>query len=211
MVAVVDGVEKQPLPAFYLVDAVVAAPAAGTGRLNATLEVFLDPKEEFKQIFYEGWRDQRDCVRPNMHRADWPRHEGSVRPVAALCDASGRSELLDRNDMMGSEDPIGHSYVRGGDMPSVPNSRGGLLGADFAIENGRYKITKVYDTESWNPDLHAPSAPGVDVSVGNYLVATRRTAESAGHIYRLLDGTSNQRTVLSIKNLRRWTARIRSP
>ena len=65
---------------------------------------------------------------------------------------------------MGAEIAIGHSYVRGGDMPEVPPSPGGLLGADFAIEGGRYKITRIYDNESWNPDLRAPlAAPGVDV------------------------------------------------
>ena len=48
----------------------------------------------------------------------------------------------------------------------------GLLGADFAIENGRYRITKIYDDESWNPDLRAPlAAPGVDVRVGDYILA----------------------------------------
>jgi tricorn protease len=104
--------------------------------------------------------------------------------------------------MMGAEIAIGHSYVRGGDMPSVPPSIGGLLGADFGIEGGRYKITRIYDTESWNPDLRAPlAAPGVDVKVGDFIVAVNGIELKApDNIYRLLDGTANRQTVLAINS-----------
>ncbi len=126
--------------------------------------MYLEPKEEFKQIFDEGWRNQRDYLYvPNMHGADWPKMKemyGALLPYV-----NHRADLNYLLDMMGAEIAIGHSYVRGGDMPEVPPSPGGLLGADFAIENGRYKITRIYDDESWNPDLRAPlAAPGVDVS-----------------------------------------------
>src|SRR5207248_3427083 len=111
-----------------------------------------------------------------------------------------RADLNYLIDMMGSEISIGHSYVRGGDMPSVPQDPGGLLGADFAIENGRYKITKIYDTESWNPDLRAPLAtPGVEVSVGDYILAINGTELKApDNIYRLLDGTANRQIALTV-------------
>jgi tricorn protease len=193
--------ENAAPPSLFLVDADRQAPTAGQGRLNATLRMYLEPKEEFKQIFYEGWRNQRDYLYvPNMHGADWPRMKevyGQLLPYAMH-----RADLNYLIDMMGSEISIGHSYVRGGDMPSVPASHGGLLGADFAIENGRYKITKIYDNESWNPDLHAPLAmPGVEVSVGDYVVAIDGVELKApDNIYRLLDGTANQQTVLSVNS-----------
>src|SRR4029078_37903 len=114
-----------------------------------------------------------------------------------------RADLNYLVDMMGAEIAIGHSYVRGGDMPDVPNGpAGGVLGADFAIENGRYRITRIFDNESWNPDLRAPlSAPGVDVNVGDYIVAINGTELRApDNIYRLLDGTANRQTVLTVNN-----------
>jgi len=186
-------------PALYLVDADRTVPVAGAGRLTATLRMYLDPKEEFKQIFYEGWRNQRDYLYvPNMHGADWPR----LKEVYGqwLPSAMHRADLNYLLDLMGSEIAIGHSYVRGGDMPSVPASRGGLLGADFSIESGRYKITRIYDNESWNPDLHAPLAePGLDVAVGDYIVAINgEELRAPDNIYRLLDGTANMQTVLSV-------------
>ena len=109
-----------------------------------------------------------------------------------------RADLNYLLDMMGSEIAIGHSFVRGGDMPALPSSPGGLLGADFAIDNGRYKITRIYDNESWNPELRAPLAePGVNVSAGDYIVAINgEELKAPDNIYRLLDGTANRQTVL---------------
>src|SRR5262249_15691752 len=97
---------------------------------------------------------------------------------------------------------IGHSYVRGGAMPEVPRDAGGLLGADFTIESGRYKITRIYDNESWNPDLRAPlAAPGVDVSVGDYILALNGVElKTPDSIYRLLDGTGSRKTAVTVNN-----------
>jgi tricorn protease len=87
-------------------------------------------------------------------------------------------------------------------MPEVPPSIGGLLGADFAIEGGRYKITRIYDNESWNPDLRAPlAAPGVDVAVGDFILAINGVdLKAPDNIYRLLDGTANRQTALTINS-----------
>ncbi|MGH9762157.1 MAG: PDZ domain-containing protein, partial [Blastocatellia bacterium] len=188
-------------PALFLVDAERNPPQAGQGRLNATLRMYLDPKEEFKQIFNEGWRNQRDYLYvPNMHGTDWVKDKemyGQMLPYV-----NHRADLNYLLDIMGAEIAIGHSYVRGGDMPEVPRSYGGLLGADFAIENGRYKITKIYDDESWNPELRAPlAAPGVNVSVGDFIVAINGVELKApDNIYRLLDGTANRQTVLAVNS-----------
>jgi tricorn protease len=188
-------------PGLFLVDADRTPPQQGQGRINATLRMYLDPKDEFRQIFNEGWRNQRDYLYvPNMHGTDWVKDKQMYG--AFLPYVNHRADLNYLLDMMGSEIAIGHSYVRGGDMPTVPPSIGGLLGADFAIEGGRYKITRVYDTESWNPDLRAPlAAPGVDVKVGDFIVAVNGIELKApDNIYRLLDGTANRQTVLAINS-----------
>jgi tricorn protease len=188
-------------PSLFLVDADRTPPQAGQGRLSFTLRMSLDPKEEFTQIFNEGWRNQRDYLYvPNMHGSDWPKMKqmyGQLLPYV-----KHRADLNYLLDNMGAEIAIGHSYVRGGDMPNVPQSTGGLLGADFAIDAGRYKITRIYDNESWNPDLRAPLAsPGVDVSVGDYVLAINGVELRApDNIYRLLDGTANRQTVLSLNS-----------
>jgi tricorn protease len=188
-------------PGLFLVDADRVAPQPGQGRLNVSLQMYLEPKEEFKQIFNEGWRNQRDYLYvPNMHGSDWPKMKemyGQLLPYVMH-----RADLNYLLDNMGAEIAIGHSYVRGGDMPEVPSSPGGLLGADFTIDSGRYKITRIYDNESWNPDLRAPlSAPGVEVSTGDYILAINGTELKApDNIYRLLDGTAGRQTVLTVNN-----------
>jgi tricorn protease len=188
-------------PSLFLVDADKNPPQANQGRLTAMLRMYLDPKEEFKQIFYEGWRNQRDYLYvPNTHGADW---KGMKEMYGELLPyVMHRADLNYLLDNMGAEIAIGHSYVRGGDIPAVPASLGGLLGADFAVENGLYKISRIYDNESWNPELRAPlSAPGVDVSVGDYILAINGiNLRAPDNIYRLLDGTANKQTVLTVNN-----------
>ncbi|MDE3053014.1 MAG: PDZ domain-containing protein, partial [Gemmatimonadota bacterium] len=186
-------------PSLFLVDADRNPPQAGAGRLTFTLRMYLDPKQEFTQIFNEDWRNQRDYLYvPNMHGSDWPKMKtmyGQFLPYAMH-----RADLNYLMDMMGAEIAIGHSYVRGGDMPEVPRTTTGLLGADLAVENGRYRITKIYDNESWNPDLHAPLAvPGLDVHVGDYILAVNgQDLAGTDNVYRLLDGTADRQTVLSV-------------
>src|SRR5580704_9776082 len=193
------GAENAQPPSLFLVDADRVVPTAGTGRLNATLRMYLEPKEEFKLIFYEGWRNQRDYLYvPNMHGADWPKMKemyGQLLPYV-----NHRADLNYLLDMMGAEISIGHSFVRGGDMPPLPSSPGGLLGADFTIDSQRYKITRIYDNESWNPELRAPLAqPGVMVSTGDYVLAVNgMELRAPDNIYRLLDGTANRQTVLTL-------------
>ena len=185
--------------ALYLVDADRQPPAASQGRLTAALRAYIDPRAEFQQIFAEGWRNQRNnlYVR-NMHGADWPAVRRMYEPL--LEHVNHRADLNYLLDIMGAELAVGHSYVRGGDMPEVPTSTAGLLGADFAIENGRYRITRVYDAESWNPELRAPLAmPGVNVSRGDYILAINGVdLRAPDNIYRLLDGTANRQTVLTV-------------
>ncbi len=188
-----------PAPQLFLVDADRTPPQAGAGRLNYSLRMYLEPKEEFKQIFNEGWRNQRDYLYvPNMHGADWPKMKqmyGQLLPFVMH-----RADLNYLMDMMGAEIAIGHSYVRGGDMPTVPQPVAGLLGADFVIENGRYKVTRIYDNESWNPDLRSPLAtPGANVNAGDYILAINGVELNApDNIYRLLDGTANRQTTLTV-------------
>jgi tricorn protease len=186
--------------ALFLVDAAGAqVPAAGAGRLAATLRAYIDPKAEYRQIFNEGWRNQRNNLYvKNLHGSDWPAMKRMYEPL--LEHVNHRADLNYLIDMMGAEIAIGHSYVRGGDMPEVPANTGGLLGADFTIAGGRYRVARIYDAESWNPDLRAPLAtPGVNVSTGDYILAVNGVELRApDNIYRLLDGTANKQTVLTV-------------
>lgn len=188
---------------LYIVDAAArTAPAAGSGRLSATLRAYIDPKAEFKQIFDEGWRNERNNLYvQNMHGTDWNADKAMYAPL--LPHVKHRADLNYLMDMMGAEIAIGHSYVRGGDMGiDSPSSVAGLLGADISVANNRYRIDRIYESESWNPELRAPLAmPGVNVRNGDYILAINGVPLTApDNIYRLLDGTANRQTVLTVNN-----------
>jgi len=192
---------QAPAPSLFLVDADRTPPQPGSGRLNYSLRMYLDRAAEFKQIFNEGWRNQRDYFYvPNLHGTNWPK----MREIygAMLPYVMHRADLNYLMDMMGAETAIGHSYVRGGDMPDVPSSPGGLLGADLVVENGRYKVVRIFDNESWNPELRSPLAvPGANVNVGEYILAVNGTELRApDNIFRLLDGTANRQTTLTVND-----------
>ena len=190
------------MPQLFLVDAAgPTAPAAGKGKLRAQLNMLVDPHAEFAQIFDEGWRNERDYFYvKNMHGSDWPAMKkmyGQLLPYV-----NDRADLNYLLDEMGAETAIGHSFVRGGDLPTVQQPGVGLLGADFVVENGRYRITQIYGTDSWNPDLRAPlTEPGVNVHVGDYVLAVNdQELRAPDNIYRLFDGTANHQTVITVNS-----------
>jgi tricorn protease len=186
---------------LFLVDADKAPPAAGAGKLAVQLRMLVDPRAEFAQIFNEGWRNQRDYLYvKNMQGSDWPAMKTMYG--ALLPSVNHRADLNYLLDMMGAEIAVGHSFVSGGDIPEAQPTTAGLLGADFTVDRGRYRIARIYDAESWNPDLRAPlAAPGVDVRVGDYLLAVNGVElHASDNVYRLLDGTANKQTVITVSS-----------
>jgi tricorn protease len=95
---------------------------------------------------------------------------------------------------------LGHTYVGGGDTPQARAVPGGLLGADFRVEYGRYRFARVYDGENWNPTLRAPlTAPGVNVKAGEYLLAVNgRELRGTDNIYAFFESTANKNVVIKV-------------
>jgi tricorn protease len=175
----------------------------GDGPINvATLEMRVDPRAEWQQIFRETWRIQREYFYdPKMHGANWQAIYDKYRP---LVDHVGhRADLGYLIAQVGGELSVGHSYLIGtGDIPAEDPVSVGLLGADYAIENGYYRIKKIYSGENWNPELRAPlSAPGIQVSEGDYLVEVNGLpVTSSMNIYSLFEGTANRQTFIRVNS-----------
>ncbi|MFN1835703.1 PDZ domain-containing protein [Balneola sp. MJW-20] len=144
----------------------------GDGRLNISdVKIKIDPSAEYEQIFREGWRFMRDFLYvDNMHGAPWDDVYEWYSPW--IKHVKHRSDLNYVVDIMSGEVAVGHSYVSGGDYPDLESVPAGLLGADISLQNGAYRIDKIYTGESWNPDLTAPlSGPGINVTEGDYILA----------------------------------------
>jgi len=153
-------------------------PEPGKGRLNLdAVEVRVVPALEWPQIFDEAWRVNRDYFYdPGMHGADWKAMKAKY--AAFLPDLACRADLNRLIQWMCSELAVGHHRVGGGDFPAQPaRVPGGLLGADYTVENGRYRFKKVFGGLNWTPELRAPLAePGTEVKAGEYLLAVEGRA-----------------------------------
>jgi tricorn protease len=172
----------------------------GEGALKlADVEVYVDPRAEWRQMYAEVWRIERDFFYdPNLHglnlQAVTKRYQPYVDHVASRADLNYIFE-----DMLG-ELTAGHVFVGGGDLPQAKPVKGGLLGADFTVEGGRYRFARVYDGENWNPDLTAPlTQPGVNVVAGEYLIAVGgKDLRAADSVYRALEDTAGKQVVLRV-------------
>ena len=139
---------------------------------TSAIEVKVDPRAEWKEMLEDAWRINRDYFYdPNMHGVDWKAMRAKYS--AFLPDLAVRQDLNRVLRWMLSELSVGHSYITNfGDTSETKKVPGGLLGADYAIENGRYRFTKVYGGLNWNPKLRSPlTEPGVNVKAGEYLIA----------------------------------------
>ncbi len=131
----------------------------------------IDPRSEWRQIFHEAWRLERDFFYdPNMHGVDW----AAVREqyAALLDDVASRDDLTYIIAEMISELNVGHAYYRPGSREDTPRAGVGMLGAQFTLENGAYRISRILEGAAWDADARGPlSQPGIDVEEGDYLLA----------------------------------------
>jgi tricorn protease len=177
---------------------VVPKPGEGALKLDR-MEVRVDPRAEWKQMYAEVWRIERDFFYdPNLHGVDLKTYEAKYEPYL---DRLGSREELNYllREMLG-ELSVGHLYVGGGARPEVKRVAGGLLGADYRIENGRYRFARVYNGENWNPELRAPlTQPGVNVVAGEYLLAVNgRELRGSDNLYSFFEATAGKSVVLRV-------------
>jgi tricorn protease len=135
------------------------------------LAMELDPVAEWRQIFDDVWRIERDFFYdPNMHGVDWA--EMRERYGALLDDVVTRWDL---NFILGeliAELNASHAYRGGGDTEQPDRMGVGLLGCDFTLEDGAYRISRILDAAAWDSEARSPlNAPGVEVDEGDYLLA----------------------------------------
>jgi tricorn protease len=177
------------------------APAkAGDGELKLDgLQVWVEPRAEWKQMFHETWRIERDFLYdPHYHGLNLTATEEKYGPFVNSLDS--RADLNYLFEEMLGELTLGHVFIGGGETPDVKKTKTGLLGADYKIENGRYRFERVYDGENWNPQLRAPlTQPGAEVKAGEYLVAVQGVdVTSADEVYSFFGETAGMPVVIKV-------------
>lgn len=144
------------------------------------LVVELDPREEWRQIYYEGWRHMRDFTwEPGLGGLDWE----AVRDQYAtlLPRLATRDDLRDLMGEVIGELSTSHTYVWGGDYGYGGDSVDvGLLGADLTREGQAWRVERIYRGDPAD-NVRSPLAePGVDVLEGEYILAVNHQPLPAG-------------------------------
>ena len=163
------------------------------------LEVLVNPREEWKQIYHEVWRVERDFFYdPHYHGLDLAAAEKKYAPY--LANIGSRQDLNYLFEEMLGELTVGHLFVFGGESPEVKRTQTGLLGADYKIEKGRYRFARIYNGENWNPELSAPlTQPGVNVVAGEYLLAVNgKELHASDNLYSFFEETAGKQVVLKV-------------
>ncbi|WP_293898754.1 S41 family peptidase [Phenylobacterium sp.] len=174
-------------------------PADETKLKLADLSVWVDPRAEWRQMYHETWRIERDFLYdPKAQGLDLARAEKVYAPF--LDGLAGRQDLNTLFEEMTGQLGLGHVFVRGGALPSQTQVKVGLLGADYDVDAGRYRIKRILRGENWNPSLQAPlSQPGVNVAEGEYLLAVNgREVTADAEVYRAFEGLAGKQTVITV-------------
>jgi tricorn protease len=184
----------------WFIAAADKAPKAGEGALHLDgWEVYVEPRSEWRQMFEEVWRIERDFFYdPHYHGLDLAQARRVYEPF--LDGLAGRADLNYLfGDMLGCFN-VQHMYVRGGARPEPRPIKVGLLGADYKLEQGRYRFARVFDGENWNPPLKAPlTQPGVNVQAGEYLLAVNgRQLRASDEVYSFFLETAGKQVVLKV-------------
>jgi tricorn protease len=176
----------------------------GEGSISlADMKVEVDPPQEWKNVFNEVWRQERDYFfEPSMNGVDWQKEKD--RYAQLLPYVADRYSLTSIMGGMISELSNSHTYVGGGAYPELHAVNVGLLGADYEVDagSGMYRFKKIFSGENWDASKRSPlTEPGVNVKEGEYLVAINGRALVAPHTPdELLTNTANEVVTLSVNS-----------
>ena len=166
---------------------------------TANMKTKADPKAEWAHIFHDAWRMEKEYFyAQNMHGLDWRAVEKKYEP---LVQHLGRREDLNALiiDMI-AELQVGHNRISGGDLYRPDTAPIGLLGADYEIAGGRYRIRRLLKGAPWNPFDSAPLAvPGLRLKEGDYILAVDgRELSGDDNIFSFFEGTVGKQVRLTV-------------
>jgi tricorn protease len=175
-------------------------PEPGDGALALdAMEIAVDPRAEWRQMFREGYRLHRDYFYdPEYHGLDL---EAAYRKYLPFLEHVGhRDDLNYLLAEFSGELVVGHAYVGFGDIPAPEPVSVGLLGADYAVDQDRYRIRRIYAGLNWRPELRSPlTEPGVNVNEGDYILAVNgQPLHASANLFSAFAKTADRITDLLI-------------
>ncbi|HUQ31861.1 MAG TPA: PDZ domain-containing protein [Pyrinomonadaceae bacterium] len=165
-----------------------APPKPEDGRFKVNpIEFVLDPRAEWRQMYAEAWRRMREYFYDrNLHGqnpAALKEHYAAYLPGIAA-----REDLNALFKEMFSHLSTSHMGIVGGDHVGEQGARQettGLLGADFEIAEGRYRIKRILTGDNARGIASPLAEPGVNARAGEYLLAVDgEEIEASENLYR---------------------------
>jgi tricorn protease len=167
------------------------------------LDVMADRRAEWRQIYYEAWRQMRDFFyNPNMNGVDWKAMRDKY--AALLPFVNHRNDLTYLIGELIGELNNGHAYVGGGERPELQRIKLGLLGAELSRDpaSKAYRIDRILPGENWDEETRSPlTAIGLNLKPGDYILAVNGTpVASLPNIYDALIGTADKQVILRVNS-----------
>jgi tricorn protease len=187
---------------IFVFEAGAAAGDAGDAKVSLSgVVVELDPREEWAQIYWEAWRQERDFYwDAGMAGLDWKTigdHYATLLPRVAT-----RSDLGDLIGELIAELNTSHTYVFGGD-PGVKTAHvsTGLLGADVAREGDAYKVLRIYRGDPADNVRSPLDEPGVRVAEGSYILSVNHRPFAKGRpFFAAFEELADKDVVLTVNS-----------
>ena len=167
------------------------------------MEVVLDKRAEWTQIFNECWRQMREFFYvPNLHGVDWKAMRERYAPLVKF--VNHRADLTYVIGELVGELNAGHTYVGGGQYPRPKRIAMGLLGAELRrdSDSGYYRIKHILPGQNWDRSTRSPLTEiGVDAHEGDYILAVDGASTAdVDNIYRLLINKAGKQVVLTLNS-----------
>ena len=168
---------------------------------TAELTTVVDPRAEWRQMFSDAWRAQRDFFYdPNMHGVDWLKVREQYGALIEHCVTRWDVNFV-LGEMLG-ELNASHAYRGGGDLETARERGVGLLGVDWELADGRYRIAKIVRGGPWDTDVRSPlDEPGIEVSEGDWVLAVNGVAlDPATSPWAAFDGLAGRTVALTVNS-----------
>ena len=169
------------------------------------MEMTIDPKAEWQQIFNDTWRFERDFFYDkNMHGVDWAAMRKQYGDMIQY--AVTRNDV---NFILGeliAELNASHTYNGGGDQETPEHKAVGYLGVDWAKDHGQFKIKTIIRGADWDSEVRSPlDEPGVNVKEGEYILAVNGMAlADYTDPWAAFEGLSNETVELTVSSTPDW-------
>lgn len=168
---------------------------------TADMEMTIDPRAEWHQIFNDVWRMERDYFYDkDMHGVNWNAMRKKYEPL--INNAVTRWDV---NFILGEligEINSSHTYDFGGDTQKAKHRGVGLLGVNWELENGAFRIAKIIHGAPWDIEVRSPfDQPDINVKAGDYVLAVDgKPMDTSKDPWASLQGLENKTVVLTVND-----------